>query len=133
MRILRKKYLLRGVAFFSRTRGRWSYNHRVANPSVHVPGESAKLALFGDSCIDAAERLTNHHEQLLRALEDGVAVELDLGGVSRMDTAGLQLVLAFVMEMKRHERPVRIATASEVVRQCAKTAGVVELLGLDPL
>lgn len=83
----------------------------------------------GDCCIDSSERLTEHHEQLLRALEDGSPVELDLTGVARMDTAGLQLVLAFVLEMKRQNRAVAITSASDVVRQSARSAGVGELLG----
>lgn len=102
----------------------------MANPSVQAQGESAKLSMFGDCCIDSTERLTEHHEQLLRALDQGAAVELDLSGISRMDTAGLQLVLAFVLEMKRHSRTVVIAAASDVVRQSAKSAGVGELLGV---
>jgi anti-anti-sigma factor len=102
----------------------------VASPSVQAQGESAKLAMFGDCCIASSERLTEHHEQLLRALEDGVTVELDLSGISMMDTAGLQLVLAFVLEMRRQNRAVVIAAASDVVRQSAKSSGVGELLGL---
>jgi len=102
----------------------------VATLSVQAPGESAKLVMQGDCCIDSSERLTQHQELLLRALEDGAAVELDLTGVARIDTAGLQLVLAFVIEMKRQNRAVVIASASDVVRQSAKSAGVGELLGL---
>lgn len=85
------------------------------------------LALSGDCCIDG---LSQHHELLLRALEDGAAIDLDLSAVSRMDTAGLQLVLVFVLEMKKHSRVVRVRAASETVKQCATSAGVVELLGL---
>jgi ABC-type transporter Mla MlaB component len=67
---------------------------------------------------------------MLRALEDAAAIDLDLSGVSRMDTAGLQLVLVFVLEMKRQSRNVNVLAASEMVKQCAMSAGVVELLGL---
>jgi ABC-type transporter Mla MlaB component len=74
--------------------------------------------------------LTQHHEQLLQALEDGAAVELDLVSVSRIDTAGIQLLLAFVFDMKRQGRSVSVVDASDVVRQCAKSAGVAELLGV---
>jgi ABC-type transporter Mla MlaB component len=102
----------------------------VANPSVQAQAESAKLAMFGDCCIDSTERLTEHHEQLLRALEEGAGVELDMAGISRMDTAGIQLVLAFVLEMKQQSRDVVIAAASDVVRQSAKSAGVAEMLGV---
>jgi ABC-type transporter Mla MlaB component len=88
---------------------------------------SAKLALTGNCCIDG---LGQHHEQMLRALEDGAAVELDLTHVTRMDTAGLQLILVFVLDMKRQGRAVSVLAASETVKQCAMSAGVTELLGL---
>jgi anti-anti-sigma regulatory factor len=67
---------------------------------------------------------------MLRALEDGAAVELDLSEVTRMDTAGLQLILVFVSDMKRQGRGVSVLAASETVKQCAMSAGVTELLGL---
>jgi ABC-type transporter Mla MlaB component len=89
--------------------------------------QPAKLVLSGDCCI---EGLSQHHELLLRALEDGTAVDLDLSAISRMDTAGLQLLLVFVFEMKRQHREVNVSAASEMVKQCATSAGVVELLGL---
>ena len=85
--------------------------------------------MVGDCCIDSTERLTEQHEQMLRALEDGAKVELDLAGISRIDTAGLQLVLTFVLEMKRQGRDVAIAAVSEAVKQSAKSSGVTELLG----
>jgi len=83
--------------------------------------------LCGDCCI---EGLSEHHEQLLRALEDGAAVELDLSGITKIDTAGLQLVLAFVLEMKQQGKTVAVANPSEAVAQGAQSSGLVELLGL---
>jgi ABC-type transporter Mla MlaB component len=74
--------------------------------------------------------LSQHHELLLRALEDGAAVDLDLSAVTRMDTAGIQLMLVFVLEMRRQNRELNVSAASEMVKQCATSAGVVELLGL---
>lgn len=83
--------------------------------------------LTGNCCIDG---LGQHHEQMLRALEDGAAVELDLTQVTRIDTSGLQLLLVFVLDMKRQERGVSFLGASETVKQCAMSAGMTELLGL---
>jgi len=76
------------------------------------------------------EGLGQQHEQLLRALEHGTAVELDLTAVSGIDTAGLQMLLAFVLESKRQGQGVSIRAASETVKKCAMSAGVTELLGL---
>lgn len=95
----------------------------MANPSV----QAVKLTLSGDCCIDG---LSQHHELLLRALEDGTGIDLDLSKISRMDTAGLQLLLVFVIEMKRQNRALHVSAVSEIVKQCATSAGVVELLGL---
>lgn len=92
-----------------------------------APATSARLALVGALCIEAIEL---HHERLLQALDDGAGVELELGDVSRVDTAGLQLLLGFVFELKRQGKEVRVVSASEVVKQCAMSAGVTEPLGL---
>ena len=87
----------------------------------------ARLSLLGSCTI---EGLGSHYEQLLRVLEDGAAVDLDLTEISRMDTAGLQLLLAFLSEMKLEGRTVSVSAVSDAVRQCAVSAGVTELLGL---
>jgi ABC-type transporter Mla MlaB component len=93
--------------------------------AVQNPGESARLEWRGECCIEA---ITLQHEQLLKALEEGMPVEVDLGDVSRIDTSGLQLLLSFVLEMQRRGQKVGFPRVSEVVVQAAKNAGVLELL-----
>lgn len=99
----------------------------MVDPPQKATAKPVKLVLSGNCCIDG---LGAHHEQLLQALEDGAAVELDLKEVSRMDTAGLQLLLVFVTAMKRQGSDVSILDASEAVKQCATSAGVAEQLRL---
>jgi phospholipid transport system transporter-binding protein len=99
----------------------------VTDPFVQSDAGSATLYWRGECCI---ESLAERREQLLRALEDGLPVMLDLSDVTRIDTAGLQLLLVFVLDMRRNGRDVRCAAASEPVYQGARLAGIRELLGL---
>jgi ABC-type transporter Mla MlaB component len=99
----------------------------VTDPSVQSHSESAKLTLHGECCI---ESLAERREELLRSLEDGLPVVIDMSGVSRIDTAGLQLVLAFVVGMRGEGRGVSYAGVSQPVREAARLAGVSALLGM---
>jgi anti-anti-sigma factor len=91
-------------------------------------GEGATTLLWrGECCV---ESLTDRREVLLRALEDGQPVVIDVSEVARIDTAGLQLLLAFVLDMRRNGRSVTCVGASPPVLQGARLAGLCELLGL---
>jgi anti-anti-sigma regulatory factor len=83
--------------------------------------------LHGECCI---ESLTERREQLLRAFEDGLPVVIDMSGVSRIDTAGLQLVLSFVVAMRGEGRRISYDGVSAPVREAARLAGVGALLGV---
>jgi len=101
----------------------------VTESSVQGSGDSAKLEWRGECCIDA---LDAPREQLLHALDaktDGV--ELDLSGVTRIDTAGLQLLLAFVLEMRGRGRRVVLSRPSASLVQSARLAGLFDLLSLQ--
>jgi anti-anti-sigma factor len=89
---------------------------------------SAKIEWRGECCIDALEA---SHKQLLRALDGEAGVEIDLSGVTRIDTAGLQLLLAFVLEMRGQGRQLLLTKPSEIFSQGARLAGLNELLGLQ--
>ena len=96
---------------------------------LSVPSTTDRQAvrLHGEVSIEA---LSERREELLRALEDGLPVALDLSAVERIDTAGLQLVTAFVLDMRRSGREVRVA-ASAAVQKSARLAGLSALLGLS--
>lgn len=99
----------------------------MTEPSGQTPAESARLEWRGECCIEA---LAAQHEQLLGVLDEGLPVELDLSGVSRIDTAGLQLLLAFVLEMRRRDRKLTLSGPSDAVLTGAKLAGIGTLLGV---
>jgi len=99
----------------------------VTESSSQGRGDSAKLEWCGECCIDALE---TPRTQLLRALDGGADVTLDLSGVTRIDTAGLQLLLVFVLEMGKHSRRLTLSQPSESFSQSARLAGLSELLGL---
>ena len=88
------------------------------------------LEWSGECCIDSVETL---RQLLLTALAAKTSVELDLSGVTRIDTAGLQLLLAFVLEMQRQKRPLSLQRPSEIFAQSARLAGLNDLLGLGSI
>lgn len=99
----------------------------MTEPSVQKPVDSARLEWRGECCIDS---LGSQHDQLLKVLEDGVPIDVDLSEVSRIDTAGLQLLMCFILEAQRRGVRVVMSRVSEAVMQSARSAGVLELLGV---
>jgi ABC-type transporter Mla MlaB component len=89
--------------------------------------DPATLYWRGECCI---ESLSERREELQRALEDGLPVEIDVSEVARIDTAGLQLLLAFVLDMRRNGRSAKCVAASAPVLQGARLAGISDFLGL---
>jgi anti-anti-sigma factor len=100
----------------------------VTESSSQGRGGSAKIDWRGECCIDA---LDVPRKQLLNALDGSAGVELDLSGVTRIDTAGLQLLLAFVLEMRGRGRQLLLTNPSDIFSQSARFAGLNELLGLQ--
>lgn len=56
--------------------------------------------------------------------------ELDLGGVTRADSAGLALLLEIAREAREAKRELRITRAPEQLRRLAGFFGVTEVLSL---
>lgn len=100
----------------------------MTESSSQERSDSARLEWRGECCIDALEA---PRKQLLGALDAEAGVELDLSGVTRIDTAGLQLLLAFVLEMRGRGRQLLLTKPSEIFSQSARLAGLNELLGLQ--
>lgn len=94
------------------------------------PGGDAtrtRLAFCGDFCIDtAAER----REELREAIATGHDLELDLSEVARIDTAGLQLLLAAVLELGQRGHVVHFRDVPATVLDAARVTGLISLLGL---
>ncbi len=71
-------------------------------------------------------------EALLKALERSEAIELDLGGVPEMDSAGFQLLVMARREAERQGHEVRIVTDSAAVREIVDFYHARDLLALPP-
>lgn len=89
---------------------------------IDVSTASATLHLAGDLDIYGVADL---HRQLLCALDDGQAIELDLGAIAAIDSAGVQQLLALQRECAALGRPLRVTALSDPVRE------VFELFGLQ--
>jgi anti-anti-sigma factor len=105
-----------------------TYNRHVTESHVQGRTDSGLLEWCGECCIDSLE---TPRQQLLRALSDKGSLSLDLSGVTRIDTAGLQMLVAFVLEMRRQNRHFVLLRPSEIFAQSARLAGLTDLFGLD--
>jgi ABC-type transporter Mla MlaB component len=84
-------------------------------------------ALGADCTIEHAPAL---HKRLAKVLANRACVTLDLGEVRRCDTAGLQVLVAFVRERREAGREVELKDAPDSIRSAAKLLGLTTVLGL---
>lgn len=87
------------------------------------------LTWEGECCIDA---IAERRAELAQALMSDSDVTLDLRALSRIDTAGLQLLAAFVLELGRRGQRVHWQGVSNIVLEGARVMGLGGLLGLPP-
>ncbi|HKU43563.1 MAG TPA: STAS domain-containing protein [Polyangiales bacterium] len=97
------------------------------HPSEAAESSQLQLQWSGECCIDSVSERKPELSQLLAAKAD---VWLDLAAVSRIDTAGLQLLAAFVLELGSRGHLVHWRAVSAAVRDAARTSGLEALLGL---
>jgi ABC-type transporter Mla MlaB component len=84
-------------------------------------------ALAADCTIEHAPAL---HKRLAKILANRACVTLDLAAVRRCDTAGLQVLVAFVRERREAGRDVELKDAPDAFRSAAKLLGLTDVLGL---
>ena len=90
---------------------------QVAEPSQ----SQIEIAWQGECCIGSiAERLA---ELRAASLTNG-AIVFDLSDVSKVDAAGLQLLVTFVMECERRKRPLTWRGTSLALREAATITGL---------
>lgn len=89
----------------------------------------ARVAIDTDLTIYHAAELK---QQMLDLLEQAETVELDLGAVGEVDTAGIQLLMMMKLESQRIGREVRIVAHSPAVQELIDFYNVAGFLG-DPL
>lgn len=91
--------------------------------------EPKRLTWQGECCIDAIQE---RKSELAEALSSHTDVELDLSALSRIDSAGLQLLAAFVLELGQKGHVVHWRGVSNIVIEGARVTGLGALLGLPP-
>lgn len=94
--------------------------------TVFSNGERCHLAIDGEVTIYSVAALKAGLDALAPSLAE---IEIDLSGVSEIDTAGLQLML---MAKRIEGRSVRFVNHSEVVLQLLEISNLAGAIG-DPL
>lgn len=74
--------------------------------------------------------VTEFQAELAERLDDSGAVQIDGAAVERIDTAGLQLLAAFVRELGGESRAVEWVGCSVGLRRAATALGLETALGL---
>ena len=69
-------------------------------------------------------------ESLAALLDEPLPVTLDITALQRIDTAGLQVITAFVRERTGHGRTVEWQGTAPVMTTAAQLLGLTTLLGL---
>jgi ABC-type transporter Mla MlaB component len=70
-------------------------------------------------------------ESLAGLLDEPLPVTLDISALQRIDTAGLQVITAFIRERAGHGRPVEWRGSAPVLTVAAQLLGLTSLLGLS--
>jgi ABC-type transporter Mla MlaB component len=69
-------------------------------------------------------------ESLASLLDEPLAVTLDISALQRIDTAGVQLITAFIRERATRGRAVEWQGSAPVLQSAAQLLGLTSLLGL---
>jgi len=102
-----------------------------APASVEPPPTSAEpstaFALTAECLIAGASTLK---QSLASLLDEPRPITLDITALQRIDTAGLQLLAAFVRERAGHDRAVEWQGTAPALTSAAQLLGLTTLLGL---
>ena len=102
----------------------------AGNAAVSAKSDTSSINIELDPVITIAEA-QSLHEQLQGYLDRGGDLSVDASGVHMVDTAGLQLLLAFVLELKNQNRAIIWRSYSPAFKETVELLGLAELLGLD--
>lgn len=97
---------------------------------VNADNNLVALKIRGALNVAVAEKL---RVALLKALTPGASATLDLDEVDRLDTAGVQLLLAARTWVERHGGGFRLCSVSEVARRALSAAGAAESMALEKM
>jgi ABC-type transporter Mla MlaB component len=96
----------------------------TATPVVSPP---TSLTLAAECLVTDAGSLK---ARLAGLLDEPLPVTLDISGLRRIDTAALQLLVAFIRERAGHGRPVEWLGTAPVLATAAQLLGLTTLLEL---
>jgi ABC-type transporter Mla MlaB component len=99
-------------------------NRKADHPSAEA---AISVVWQGDCCIDS---VSSRLDELVRAVGERRPLRVDAREVTRIDTAGLQLLVAFALEAQRRALLVEWVGVSEAVWSAARLANLCEPLGL---
>ena len=114
-----------GAATRTTRRGRTARN--TPAPGVEQKTASGSFAIAAECTVADASSLKSG---LARLLEESDSVTLDIGAVQRIDTAGLQVIAAFIRERESHGRQVQWRGHAPALEAAAKLLGLGALLKL---
>ena len=100
---------------------------RKATPPPPVEKPSTTLALATECMVSGA---TSLKESLAALLDEPLPVTLDITTLQRIDTAGLQVITAFVRERAGHGRTVEWQGTAPALTTAAQLLGLTSLLRL---
>ena len=100
---------------------------RKTTPAEPVEKPSTTLALPAECLVSDAGSLK---ENLAALLDEPLPVTLDIAALQRIDTAGLQVITAFVRERAGHGRTVEWQGTAPVMTTAAQLLGLTTLLRL---
>lgn len=115
-----------------RARGTKSNSAKGGSPGngTAVPPKepaSSTLALAAECTVSDAISLK---ERLATLIDEPQAVTLDIAALQRIDTAGMQVITAFVRERTSHGRTVEWQGTAPVLATAARLLGLTSLLKL---
>lgn len=99
----------------------------VANPAAAAPASQPVVMLGANCTVKDAAALK---QSLCAVLDSEATVVIDVGSVTRIDTAAIQVLCAFVRQRAVNARSVAWLGIPAAVREAAVLLGVSELLML---
>jgi len=115
-----------GAAPRTTRRGRTARN--TPAPGVEQTTASGAFAIAAECTVADASSLKSSLARLL----DESSVTLDISAVQRIDTAGLQVIAAFIRERESHGRQVQWRGHAPAIATAARLLGLGALLKLPP-
>jgi anti-anti-sigma regulatory factor len=92
------------------------------------PGSSSTPLRLGSTTI---RTVTAFQAELAERLDESGPVQIDGSGVERIDTATLQLLAAFVRDLRAEARAVEWVQCSAALRRAASSLGLESALSLS--